>query len=235
MLKLSNGLIETIGEGDMISFTVELSYQDSKLVVGVDEAGRGPLMGPVVAAAACFRDYRQEVPLGLNDSKQLSAKQRERIFQALLLMAEQGKFGYGVAQATAQEIDQFNIRQATKLAMRRAVETFKSAYPDLAARVQAVIVDGNFVPELDWQLAHVDAIVAGDTQSYSIAAASIMAKVTRDHWVDQLAVKFPQYDWQHNKGYGTAKHLQAIQQYGVHPEHRRSFAPIRQALMQPML
>lgn len=210
-----------------VSFDLEQQHQG--YVAGIDEAGRGPLMGPVVAAAAVFMDYGI-CPTGVNDSKRLTAQQREHIFQKLLQLQQERWFYFGIGQASAGEIDQINIRQATKLAMARAFGELWSTVPQSQrSALQTVLVDGNFTPDLSkFPLRRVDWVIKGDAKSLSIAAASILAKVTRDRWVEALARQFPMYDWQHNKGYGTVKHLQAIQQYGLHVEHRRSFGPCKQ-------
>lgn len=183
------------------------------LVAGVDEAGRGPLAGPVVAAAVVLDDLR---PIrGLNDSKKLSAAQRERLFDAVMAQA----LCTSVAVASAEEIDQLNILQATLLAMRRAVQ-------GLRLRPHLVLVDGNRLPVLDIRA---EAIVKGDAKVAAISAASILAKVTRDRWCQELDARFPQYGFATHKGYGTAAHLEALRAHGPCPEHRRSFTPVTEA------
>lgn len=190
-----------------------LHWDAPGLVAGVDEAGRGPLAGPVVAAAVVLDDLR---PIrGLNDSKKLSAAQRERLFDAVMAQA----LCTSVAVASAAEIDQLNILQATLLAMRRAVQ-------GLRLRPQLVLVDGNRLPVLDIRA---EAIVKGDAKVAAISAASILAKVTRDRWCHELDARFPQYGFATHKGYGTAAHLAALREHGPCPEHRRSFAPVTEA------
>ena len=190
-----------------------LHWDTPGLVAGVDEAGRGPLAGPVVAAAVVLDDMR---PIrGLNDSKKLSAAQRERLFDAVMAQA----LCTSVAVASAEEIDQLNILQATLLAMRRAVQ-------GLRLRPNLVLVDGNRLPVLDIRA---EAIVKGDAKVAAISAASILAKVTRDRWCHELDARFPQYGFATHKGYGTAAHLAALREHGPCPEHRRSFAPVTEA------
>ncbi|WCJ60134.1 ribonuclease HII [Fontisphaera persica] len=189
-------------------------------LAGVDEAGRGALAGPVVAAAVILPEawIREGMPAalkGLNDSKQLSPAQRERYFA---LLTETPGVLHAVALVEAELVDQLNILKATHLAMRRAVESLQPP-PD------HVLVDGRPVPVLGPQQT---ALVKGDSLSYSIAAASIVAKVTRDHLMNELDPQFPQYGFAVHKGYGTAQHLQALAEHGPCPLHRRSFAPLSQ-------
>jgi ribonuclease HII len=182
-------------------------------MAGVDEAGRGPLVGSVVAAAVILDDA---APIkGLNDSKKLSAAKRERLYDEIQAKA----ICCSVAEATAEEVDRLNILQATMLAMQRAVN-------GLRLKPVKVWVDGNRLPKLE-MLA--EAVVGGDALIQSISAASILAKVTRDRQMDSLHEAFPQYGFDRHKGYGTVDHLQALQQFGPLPEHRRSFAPVARA------
>ncbi len=186
------------------------------LVAGIDEVGRGPLAGPVVAAAAIVdRDRAPAALLKLiDDSKKLTEARRERAYAAMI---ESGCVSYAVAEASVAEIDGLNILQATFLAMRRALAA-------LDPRPARVLVDGNRVPP--GLGCPADAIVGGDARSYSIAAASILAKVTRDRQMAALAEKFPGYGWESNRGYGSAGHLAALKQLGPTPHHRMSFAPL---------
>jgi len=189
-------------------------------VAGVDEAGRGPLAGPVVAAAVLFeKDFLEaeaEASLaGLDDSKKLSAKRRE-FFYALLSECPQVRAGIG--RASVEEIDSLNILRATHLAMARALG--KIAPPPDLALVDGLPVKGLPVPHR--------AIVGGDAASLSIAAASVMAKVTRDRFMVKLAATYPGYDFERHKGYGTQAHLEALRRLGPCPAHRRSFAPVSQ-------
>jgi ribonuclease HII len=184
-------------------------------VAGVDEVGRGPLAGPVVAAAVILD--RACVPEGIRDSKMLLEPARKEIAEALWKAA---KVGVGVA--SVEEIDKFNILRASLLAMERAVA-------GLPVRPKVVIVDGNTKPKLSCRCY---AIVKGDALSLSIAAASIVAKVTRDRMMSELALEYPQYGWDSNKGYSVDAHFEALHRYGVTPHHRKSFAPVYGRLCQ---
>ena len=205
-------------------------------VAGMDEAGRGPWAGPVVAAAVILD--RNACPEGLNDSKQLSAKRREALFEALEASAQ-----IGIGLASVAEIDRLNILGANDLAMCRAVEDLITPDPDRAAarphpppgaqrlcrdRGCHVLIDGNRVPRALGLAA--SAIVKGDGRSLSIAAASIIAKVTRDRIMADLAARYPGYGWETNKGYGTRAHAEALLRLGVTEHHRRSFKPIHKML-----
>jgi len=183
-------------------------------ICGVDEAGRGPLAGPVVAAAVILD--RSRVPKGLNDSKLLDEETREELFPRIMEMA----VAVGVGEASVDEIDLVNIRQATHLAMARAVRALQ--VPALFA-----LVDGNDPPALPCKC---DTLVGGDGRSVSIAAASIVAKVTRDRLMTQLHQHHPGYNWCNNKGYATPEHYSGLKLHGVTIHHRRSFAPIRAIL-----
>lgn len=183
-------------------------------IAGVDEAGRGPLAGPVVAAAVCLRGGI--VSEGLNDSKQLSAARRRELSAELRASAD-----IGVGLATVEEIDRLNILQATHLAMCRAVDALDPA-PDL------VLIDGNRLPE--GLPCPARAVVGGDRLSLSIAAASIIAKVERDRLMQALAEAHPGYGWERNAGYPTPEHLAALKRLGASPHHRRSFRPVHNIL-----
>jgi ribonuclease HII len=183
-------------------------------VCGVDEAGRGPLAGPVVAAAVIFRHGR--IPKGLNDSKQLAEDDREDFYPRIFEMA----VAVGVGEATVGEIDLVNIRQATHLAMARAVRA-------LPVAASVALVDGNDPPALPCPC---ETLVGGDGISVSIAAASIVAKVTRDRMMRALHDHHPGYGWISNKGYGTPEHYEGLRRHGVTVHHRRSFAPIHNIL-----
>ncbi len=184
-------------------------------VAGVDEAGRGPLAGPVVAAAVRLDPGR--IPPGLNDSKKLTAPARARLFDLLIRQAE-----VAVAEASVAEIDSLNILRASHLAMVRAVD-------ELGA-VEVALIDGNMIPA--GLACQGQALVAGDARCLSIAAASIIAKVTRDRIMVDLAQQFPGYGWDRNAGYPTAEHREALTRLGATPHHRRSFAPVHKALYQ---
>jgi len=183
-------------------------------ICGVDEAGRGPLAGPVSAAAVILDKKR--FPKGLNDSKQLDEETREELFPQIFHMA----VAVGVGEASVDEIDLVNIRQATHLAMARAVRA-------LQVPAAFALVDGNDPPALPCKC---DTLVGGDGRSLSIAAASIVAKVTRDRLMIQLHREHPEYNWCSNKGYGTPEHYSGLKLHGVTVHHRRSFAPIREIM-----
>jgi len=186
-------------------------------VAGIDEAGRGPLAGPVYAAAAVIDRTRAARKLlrMIDDSKKLSHAQREETYEAMIVS---GVVQFAIAEASVEEIDRINILQATFLAMRRALQA-------LAEQPEVVLVDGNRAPP---QLGcRAETIVGGDAHSYSIAAASIFAKVARDRYMTRLAEAFPGYGWERNRGYGSAQHLDALTLLGPTPHHRMSFAPLR--------
>jgi ribonuclease HII len=184
-----------------------------RVVAGVDEVGRGPLAGPVVAGAVVFPPGDVAID-GLRDSKRLTAAERE----AAAVRIRELALGWAVGAASVREIDRFNILRASVRAMRRAVA-------HLPVRPDYVLVDGNPVPDLG----HVhDAIVGGDNLSLSIAAASVLAKVLRDHLMVALGRRYPAFAWEVNKGYATAAHLAAIATAGPTPHHRRSFTPVSQ-------
>jgi ribonuclease HII len=187
---------------------------DPLRICGVDEAGRGPLAGPVVAAAVILDKKR--IPRGLNDSKQLGEDTREALFPRIMDMA----IAVGVGEASVGEIDLVNIRQATHLAMARAVRA-------LSIAAEFALVDGNDAPALPCKC---DTLVDGDARSVSIAAASIIAKVTRDRLMHRLHDEHPGYNWRSNKGYGTPEHYDGLRRHGVTIHHRRSFGPIRNLL-----
>ncbi|MBO5266156.1 MAG: ribonuclease HII [Ruminiclostridium sp.] len=177
------------------------------IICGIDEAGRGPLAGDVYAAAVILGD---DVFIdGLNDSKKLSEKKREQLFDEITEKAE----AYCIATATAAEIDEYNILGATFLAMKRACE-------GLGIKPEYALIDGNRTPELPIPC---EAVVKGDSVSASIAAASILAKVARDRYMKELDAKYPEYQFCKHKGYGTKLHYELLSQYGMCPEHRRSF------------
>ena len=183
-------------------------------ICGVDEAGRGPLAGPVVAAAVIFEKARY--PRGLDDSKKLTEAAREELFDKIIAKA----VAYGIGEASVDEIDLVNIRQATHLAMARAVRALVPA-PCFA------LVDGNDAPALPCGC---ETLIKGDGLSVSIAAASILAKVTRDRMMLTLHETHPEYGWDHNKGYGTPDHLSALKVHGATLHHRRSFSPVHNIL-----
>ena len=193
---------------------VALPWDVPGLVAGVDEAGRGPLAGPVVAAAVILDDLKP-IP-GLADSKTLSVRQRERLSEAIYARA----LCFSVAQASVEEIDQLNILQATMLAMRRAIEGL-SITPTLA------LIDGNRCPVCS---VRTEAIVRGDDKVSQISAASILAKTARDAALMVMHKNYPNYAFDQHKGYPTALHLERLREHGVSPVHRRSYGPVRELL-----
>ena len=178
-----------------------------KNVCGVDEAGRGPLAGPVCAAAVILPEHT--IIEGVNDSKKLSEKKREALFDIITEQAEDWSIGF----ATVEEIEEINILNAAMLAMKRAVEGLKIP-------VDFAIIDGNRKPSLNIDC---EAVVKGDAKSMSVAAASILAKVSRDRILRQYAIDYPQYGFEKHKGYGTAAHIAALREFGPCPIHRKSF------------
>ncbi len=191
-----------------------LPWDTPGLVAGVDEAGRGPLAGPVVAAAVILDELK---PIqGLADSKKLTAKRRERLFDEIRAKA----LCFSIAESSVQEIDALNILQATMLAMQRAVE-------GLRLKPNKVLVDGNRLPRLDILA---EAIVQGDAKVSAISAASILAKVHRDRMCAEMHQAYPAYGFDQHKGYGTQAHLAALTTHGATPLHRRSFAPVAKLL-----
>jgi ribonuclease HII len=192
----------------MADFEIEQEYF-GKIIAGVDEAGRGPLAGPVVAAAVIV-DQSKLIP-GIRDSKKIAKKKRETLYEFIT-----ANYCYGVGVVSPGEIDVINILEATIKACCLAVESLKK-------RPEIVLVDGN----MKFSDARFISFVKGDDKSVSIAAASIVAKVTRDRIMQGLAIEYPAYDWQKNSGYGTKHHLEAIAIHGATTHHRKSFAPIK--------
>ena len=184
-----------------------------KLIAGIDEAGRGPWAGPVVSAAVILNE--KNIPDGLNDSKKLSEKKRLSLYSSIY------NFHFvGVGISSIEEIDSMNVLQATFLSMKRAVE-------DLNPQPEYILVDGNLDPGLNFKT---KCIIKGDSISISIAAASVIAKVTRDNLMLKLDKEFPNYNWKKNKGYGTADHRNALELHGPCKYHRKSFSPINKML-----
>lgn len=192
---------------DWLVYENEKYSQGYKIICGVDEAGRGPLAGPVYAAAVVLK--KSQTIEGVNDSKKLSEKKRELLFEKIIAECEE----YSIGTASEKEIDEINILQATFLAMKRAVEGL-SVKPDCA------LVDGNQIPPLECDI---ETIVKGDSKSESIAAASILAKVSRDRYMLKMAEKYPQYGFEKHKGYGTKLHYEMIEKYGICDIHRKTF------------
>ncbi|MEE9431511.1 MAG: ribonuclease HII [Melioribacteraceae bacterium] len=191
----------------MKKFDLKYLSKEIAILAGVDEVGRGPLAGPVVAAAVIFD--KDVIIDGVNDSKKLSEKERERLSK--IIKEKCLAYSFGVVEQ--KEIDKINILQATLKAMKQAVKK-------LSTEPQLILIDGNksFVTETP-----VETIVKGDSKSFSIAAASILAKVERDSMMKKIAKKYPNYFWEKNKGYGTKQHVEAIKKYGVTPLHRKTF------------
>lgn len=206
----------------MLGVTPELIGLSEPLVIGVDEAGRGPLAGPVVAAAVVLG---RAIPSGLDDSKRLSPARRARLDEAI-----RAGSGWAVAVVGPEEIDRVNIFMATMLAMTRAVGALTAA---LGCETREVMIDGNMTPHgrcADWCWP-ARAIVGGDGIEPAISAASIIAKEWRDRMMLEAAAAHPHYGWERNKGYGTAEHLAALRLHGPTPLHRRSFAPVAQLVL----
>ena len=193
----------------MVDYSIENEYREKgfNIICGVDEAGRGPLAGPVYAAAVILPS--DCVIEGLNDSKKLTEKKREALFYEI----KEKALAYGIASADEKEIDEINILNATFLAMKRAIASL-SVKPDLA------LIDGNQKPHTDIEEV---TVIKGDAKSMSIAAASVLAKVSRDRFMLEMAEKYPQYEFARHKGYGTKLHYEKIAQYGVCDIHRRTF------------
>jgi ribonuclease HII len=193
---------------------ISIDLTPYRLIAGVDEAGRGPLVGAVVAAAVILDPARPIA--GLNDSKKLSEKRREALYPEIIDKA----LAWGIASASAVEIDQINILQASLLAMQRAVAALATA-PDL------VLVDGNKCPRVSCR---VEAIVKGDSKVPAISAASILAKVERDRQMRELHEQYPHYGFDQHKGYPTELHMRLLREHGPCPEHRKSFGPVAEQL-----
>lgn len=189
------------------SYKFDEAYESP--IIGVDEVGRGPLAGPVISAAIILN--KEIIPEGINDSKKLSKKKRIIINEQLIL-----HHSYAIGVATVEEIDKINILQASLLAMKRAILGLKIV-------PKSILVDGNKLPDLEYKMYP---IVKGDSKSVSIAAASIIAKVYRDKLMEDLSIQYPGYYWEKNSGYGTKQHLLALNNLGVTPIHRKTFAPI---------
>lgn len=198
-------------ECDLLKYEKALYKNGVKLIAGVDEVGRGPLVGPVVAAAVILPiNYHLD---GLNDSKKLTEKKRERFYDILM----QEAIAIGIGEASAKEIDEINIYQASKLAMMRALKNLK-------IKPEHVLVDAMPLKEIDIPST---SIIHGDALSLSIAAASVIAKVTRDRMMIELDKKYPEYGFAQHKGYPTKKHLEVLQKYGVLDNYRFTYGPVR--------
>lgn len=196
----------------MITFTEEKKF--GHIIVGVDEVGRGPLAGPVTAAAV--RLNNNFLSHELNDSKKLSKKNREKIFREIITHSR-----FAISFSSVEEIDKYNILQASLLAMKRAVESLN--IPNAT-----ILVDGKFT--FDKNNKNIKTFISGDQVYPSIAAASIVAKVIRDTYMELIGKKFEVYDWGKNSGYGTKNHLLALNKFGATPFHRKSFSPVHKIL-----
>ena len=207
--KKKDEVVENIEEPKMTLHEFDLSK--GEIVIGVDEAGRGPLAGNVVAAAAILKKYSSDLD-DINDSKKLTEKKREKLFDVIM-----ENFYIGVGEATPEEIDEINILNATFLAMRRALENLKKQ----CSTDHLVLVDGNFkIREYEGEQ---EFVIKGDAKSLSIAAASIIAKVTRDREMIEEGKKYPEYKFEKHKGYGTKLHKEKLLELGILPIHRKSF------------
>ncbi len=194
---------------EKLAYERALLAKGYKYIVGVDEVGRGPLAGPVVCAAVLMPLDDEEIIIGVDDSKKLSAKKREQLAEEI----KEKAIAYTMVEVSEKEIDEINILEATKLGMKRALESLPIP-PDM------VLTDGNMTLDISFPQ---QSIIHGDALSYSIGAASIIAKVYRDGKMDDFAKLYPEYAFESNKGYGTAAHIQAIKEYGLCPIHRRTF------------
>ena len=203
----------------MPNFEIEDEYEG--MIAGVDEAGRGPWVGPVVAGCVVFLDRNVDEFLlnNLNDSKKISKKKREQLYEVLYKEKENGKILIGVGITSAKEIDDINILNASFLAMKRAID-------DAKANPCMVLVDGNREPKNFGY--KTKAVIKGDAKSYSISAASIIDKVYRDRMMEDMAKKYPGYGFEKNAGYGTKAHIDGLKLYGITPEHRLSYAPVKE-------
>ena len=194
---------------EKLVFETALKEKGYRLIAGVDEVGRGPLAGPVVCAAVIMPLEDDKIIEGVDDSKKLSVKKREELAEEIKKRA----LCYTIIEVSEERIDEINILEATKLGMKQALETL-SISPDM------VLTDGNMTLDIAFPQ---HSVIHGDALSYSIGAASIIAKVYRDKLMDDFALTYPQYGFEKNKGYGTAAHINAIKEYGLCPIHRRTF------------
>ncbi len=194
---------------EKLAYERALLAQGLQYIAGVDEVGRGPLAGPVVCAAVIMPLGEEDIIVGVDDSKKLSAKKRETLAEQI----KQKALAYTIVEVSEREIDEINILEATKLGMKRALEGLKIS-------PERVLTDGNMTLDISFPQ---KSVIHGDALSYSIGAASIIAKVYRDGKMDEFAKIYPQYAFDSNKGYGTAAHIQAIKEYGLCPIHRRTF------------
>ena len=197
-------------EIDLYKYEEELYDNDYKLICGVDEAGRGPLAGPVVVASCILPPFLRIK--GINDSKKLSEKKREELYKIILKEA----LAYKIVFISENDVDELNIYQATKKGMLEAINTL-DVKPDYC------LIDAMNLSELD--MPH-QSVIHGDARCASIAAASILAKVTRDHYMEKMDIKYPNYGFKKHKGYGTKLHLEALEKYGPCEIHRKTYSPV---------
>ena len=202
----------------MTNFNIEKSYNQK--VIGLDEVGRGPLAGPVVSCALIFinKNIDERELYFIDDSKKISHKKKILAMHKILNLKKENKIKYSIGMSSVEEIDRYNILEATKISMARAVKKI-NIFP------AQLIIDGNFNLEIKGYFS--ESIIKGDQKSLTIAAASIIAKVHRDRYMKFLSYKFPYYNWQSNAGYGTKKHIEAIYKEGITSHHRKSFEPIK--------
>ena len=202
----------------MPDFSIEQSFYYN--VIGIDEVGRGPLAGPVISCACIFYDtlINPKNLFFINDSKKLTLKKRQLAIKKIIELKKNKKINFKLGMASVEEIDQYNILEATKISMRRAVKK-------LTLTPTQLIIDGNIDLELNDFPSK--GILKGDEKSFSIAAASIIAKINRDRYMQFLSFQFPDYDWSSNVGYGTKKHIKQIYKKGITIHHRKSFEPIK--------
>ena len=198
---------------EKLQYERALQAKGYRYIVGVDEVGRGPLAGPVVCAAVVMPLEETDLIVGVDDSKKVSAKKREQLSELI----KEKAIAYTMVEVSEKTIDEINILEATKLGMKRAVEAL--VLPD-GTRPEIVLTDGNMTLDIDLPQF---SVVHGDALSYSIGAASIIAKVYRDSMMDEYAKQYPHYGFEQNKGYGTAAHIQGIKEHGLCPIHRRTF------------
>lgn len=200
-----------------------LAQRQDFLIAGVDEAGRGPWFGPVIASSVIFlnRDVNKYLLENLNDSKKISKNKHQILYDLLREEEKKKNIVIGVGEASNQEIDDLNILNATFLSMQRSIE-------NLIYKPNYALIDGNRTPKNF--ICDCQCIIKGDSISYSISAASIIAKVTRDNILKEYAQKYPMYGFESNSGYGTKKHIEAINKYGITPLHRKSYAPIKKII-----
>lgn len=201
---------------DLWEYEKELYKEGIEYIGGVDEVGRGPLVGNVVTACCVLpKDFKLD---GLTDSKKLSEKKREEYYKYII----DNCIAYGIGKCSPEEIDKYNILEATKIAMKRAIDEVKKQI-----NLEYVLIDGNMKFDLDIPY---KSIVKGDSKSISIAAASVIAKVTRDHEMYELDAKYPMYGFKNHKGYPTKKHIDAIKEYGIIDGYRKTYGPVLEIL-----